>query len=28
LPDTFEITTDLGYTNGGTLTGGNVQIRP
>ena len=28
LPDTFQITTGLGYTNGGTLTGGNVQIRP
>jgi hypothetical protein len=27
LPDTFEITTGLGYTNGGPLTGGNVQIR-
>ena len=28
LPDTFQITTDLGYSNGGPLTGGNVQIRP
>jgi hypothetical protein len=28
LPDTFQITTGLGYTNGGPLTGGNVQIRP
>lgn len=28
LPDTFTITTDLGYTNGGPLTGGNIQIRP
>jgi hypothetical protein len=26
LPDTFEIRTDLGYLNGGTLTGGNIHI--
>jgi hypothetical protein len=26
LPDTFEIRTDLGYVNGGTLTGGNIHI--
>lgn len=28
LPDTFQIQTDLGYLNGGTLTGGNIHIRP
>jgi hypothetical protein len=27
LPDTFQIQTDLGYLNGGPLTGGNIQIR-
>jgi hypothetical protein len=26
LPDTFQITTDLGYTTGGPLTGGNIHI--
>jgi hypothetical protein len=27
LPDTFQIQTDLGYSTGGPLTGGNIHIR-